>query len=204
MVFMARLAKLASIYEKVQTMEWTIFNMQPVEDIMQELRAWPNPEDVDAEDVPLLQDDPDDQRDRFHCIEAWRQAVLLYAYRVFFRPQTSSGLQSITHLARTVLDHVRCVPQTVIVQKQTLLPVFLAASEVGNEATRDFVRQYCDHWSQTARYSMFATVRLLLERIWQKWKPSTRDAFWWGSIVGRKHSDGAEEDDTSTMEILLG
>ncbi|KEF53182.1 uncharacterized protein A1O9_10630 [Exophiala aquamarina CBS 119918] len=203
-MFMARLAVLASTYEKVRTMEWAMFNTFPVEEIIRQTQKWENNEDATAESISWTQDDPETRRNKFHCVEAWRNAIQLYAYRVFYRPQTSEGLRSITHLARVVLDHVRCIPDTAVAQKQTLLPVFLAASEVGDEATRDFVRQFCIHWSSTARYSMFETVATLLETIWDSWDVTTRDVYWWGSKVGNNNSGSAGEGEGLISEFLFG
>lgn len=201
---MARLAVLASTYEKVHTMEWVVFNTFPVEEILEHVQSWENNEDATADSIAWTDDDPETRRNKFHCIEAWRHSVQLYAYRVFYRPQTTERLRSITHLARVVLDHVRCIPDTAVVQKQTLLPVFLAASEVGDETTRDFVRQFCRHWSSTARYSMFGTVVTLLETIWAGWDASTRDVYWWGSKVGNNASESASGDEGLISELLLG
>jgi hypothetical protein len=203
-MFMARLAVLASTYEKVLTMEWATFSTFPVEEIIEHVQKWENSEDATADSIAWTDDDPENRRNRFHCIEAWRHAILLYAYRVFYRPQTDTGLRSITHLARVVLDHVRCIPDTAMVQKQTLLPVFLAASEVGDEPTRVFVRQFCSHWSSTARYSMFGTVATLLETIWAGWDISARSVYWWGVKVGNNNSESASGDEGLVSELLLG
>ena len=203
-MFMARLAKLASMYEKVLTIEWASFNTSPVEEIVSQVQSWKNSKDATADSIAWTDDAPESRRNAYHCIEAWRHAILLYAYRVFYRPPTTAGLRSITHLSRVVLDHVRCIPDTAIVQKQTLLPLFLAASEVGDEATRSFVRQYCDHWSSTARYSMFGTVATLLDRIWADWDVSTRHVYWWGTKVDNYSQKSANRDEGLISELLLG
>jgi hypothetical protein len=202
--YMVQLATLAFTYEQVLIMEWASFNTFPVEDIIHRLQNWANDKDATADSITESEDDPDCRRNAFHCIEAWRHGLLLYALRVFYRPQTPAGLRSILHLARVVLDHVRCIPQTAIVQKQTLLPVFLAAAEVGEEATRSFVRQYCAHWSSTARYSMFGTVLTLLEIIWADWSDSARESYWWGVKVGHHRRDVSSADGNLMSELLLG
>jgi hypothetical protein len=204
MMMMARLAKMASVYEQVRNMEWTTFDLQPVTKLVQELEGWQNPEESSVEAAAFSEDDPNDRRNRFHCIEAWRHAIILYIFRVFHRPQTPAGLRSIKYLARVVLDHVRCIPPTIIIQKQTLLPVFLAGSEVADEPTKDLIRDYCEHWSRTARYSMFASVRTLLERIWQEDLGSTNEESWWGLWVGQKCSGTYNGDTVFDTEILLG
>lgn len=201
---MAQLAKLASTCEKVLTMEWATFSSFPVERIMDHVQKWTNDKDATVDSITETEDDPQCRRNGYHCIEAWRHAILLYARRVFYRPQTQAGLRSISHLARVVLDHVRCIPETAIVQKQALLPVFLAASEVGDEPTRSFVRQYCAHWSSTARYSMFGTVSTLLERIWSQRDESDQQNYWWGVTIGNHNRNFARTDDDLMSDLLLG
>jgi hypothetical protein len=202
---MAHLARLASIYERVLGMEWTRFDETPVQRIIDEVERWNNPDERSAHSIGQTKGDVDVHLNRFHCVEAWRRAIQLYAYRVFSRDQSDSRLDSITYLARVILDHVRCIPDTAIVQKQTLLPVFLAGAESGNEATRDFVRAYCRHWSITARFDMFDSAATLLEHVWEDWTPATRNKYWWGSKVG-KDSFTSPEDDSQffASELLLG
>lgn len=212
---MARLASLASTYEKVHALEWVTFDTFPVEQEIDRVQNWINPNDATAETIAQTNKDPDLQRNSYHCTEAWRHAILLYAHRVFYRPQTPARLRSITHLSRVVLDHVRCIPDTAIVQKQTLLPVFLAAAEVGDEdeATRSFVRRYCAHWSSTSRYSSFGTVAGMLERVWADWHVETRQSYWWGVKIGGRSSGGGgghnpdsagAQHEALTSEFLLG
>ncbi|KAK5122250.1 hypothetical protein LTR85_004160 [Meristemomyces frigidus] len=177
---MAHLAKLASIYEQVIDLEHATFQPEAVTRIVDAVRLWKNPEDVTLEEVEANDLDVAARRHRYHCMEAWRNGIILYCYRVFNRPADPAQLRVITHLSRLVLDHVRCIPQTEVVQKQVLLPLFLAAAEAGDRATQDFARSYCAYWSETARYHMFATVSTLLEQIWTDWSASTRDAYWWG------------------------
>ncbi|KAK3046696.1 hypothetical protein LTR09_011843 [Extremus antarcticus] len=183
-LYMARLSKLASVFETVINMEHTSFNTEAVDQIMLGVRAWANPENASLDEVEQTDCDTDLRRNKYHCIEAWRHSIVLYCYRVFFRPSSTAQLRSIAHLARVILDHVRCIPQTEVMQKQTLLPVFLAAAEAGDESTRSFARQYCSHWSVTARYHMFATVESLLEDIWADWNAATKHSYWWGTKVG--------------------
>lgn len=207
-MFMARLSILASTFEKVQALNeespWVTFSTVPVEAIIAEVTQWTNPEGATAESIAWTDDNPEKRLNRFHCVEAWRNAILLYAYRVFSRPQTTAGLRSITYLARVVLDHVRCIPDTDVVQKQTLLPVFLAASETGDESTRDFVRNFCGHWTATARYSMFGTVGTLLENIWAGWDVESRHVHWWGTIVENSDRESPGGEKGLVSELLLG
>lgn len=198
---MARLAKLAAIYEKTTRMEWTIFNDLPVQLVVDEVQRFENVEAVNAADLETLEDDPDAKRNRFHCIEAWRHAILLFAARAFCKNQDQNGIRKITHLARIVLDCVRCIPQAEFFQKQVLLPVFLAGSEIGAETDRTFVRQYLQYWNKTSRFEHFGSARDLLEDIWRDWNVSNRDICWWGIKIQHQPATPA---DSMVTEALLG
>jgi hypothetical protein len=163
----ARLAKLAAIYEKVHSLncEWTTFSLFPVEAIVEEVKNWKNEDDCSFQDV-RAGEDVNAKRDRFHCIEAWRHAIILHTVRVFSKKQDPQSLQSATFLARVILDHIRCIRQDEVIQKQVLIPIFLAAAEVGSETDRAFVRQYCMYWSASSRYFMFETAKVIIENIW--------------------------------------
>ena len=202
---MAQLAKLAAIHEKTRHMEWTIFDRTPVDQAIAEVQHFVNKEDATLDDIGLSEDDPDARRDRFHCIEAWRHAILLYTCRVFTRLNDPAGLRKIVHLARVTLDHVRSISRNSFIQKQVLLPVFLAGSEVDREVDRAWIREYCRHWSAAARFYMFESTRFLLEDIWKDWDPSTRDSYWWGLKVGcnNTHPDDGDVNAPAT-QVLLG
>jgi hypothetical protein len=204
-VAMARLAKLASIKEQVLTMEWTIFDMTPVDKLFVELKSVLNTEDVDLDDIRHSEDGPGSRRDKFHCLEAWRHAVLLYICRVFKREQDTGDMRVIDHLTRVILDHVRCISRNTFVQKQVLLPIFLAGSEVGGETDREFVREYCRHWSRASHFDMFESTRLLLEDVWSQWQASTRRTYWWGLKVGVHQAPATDGDlHGRANEVLLG
>ena len=203
---MRRLAKLASIYEKVADLEWTTFSTVPVDLICQSVAEWKNPEDIAVDYAGISgQDNLDDRRNRYHCVESWRYAILLYCRRVFRNRQDTESLRAIDYLAREILDHVRCIPQTAVVQKQTLLPVFLAGAEAQDEAARRFALEYCRHWSSTAGYNMFATVGAMLEDVWADWNASTRELYWWGVKVNNNaQAASASGVHLPISEFLLG
>ena len=201
---MRRLARLASIYEKASSMEWTTFNTAPVKAITAEVMEWKNYEDVTADEAAYVEYDMDGRRNRSHCTEAWRHAILLYARRVFVQKQDASGLRSINYLTREVLDHVACIPRTAMVQKQALLPVFLAGAEAGDESVRDFVREYCSYWSVKSGHFMFNTVATLLECIWADWDVLSRDVYWWGVKVNNMASFPLSGEQLQASELLLG
>jgi hypothetical protein len=200
---MARLAKLASIYEKVTAVDSTTFNMLLVGTIVEEVKSWNNTEDICFQEIHEL-DDMSAKRDRFHCIEAWRHAIFLYTLRVFTKKQDQRGLQSISHLKRVILDHIRCIKQDMIIQKQILIPLFLAGAEIGDETDRAFVEQYCKHWSYTSRYSMFENAEILMKHVWADWCVSIRDVYWWGVKVSSENPLKSRREDPMANRLLLG
>jgi hypothetical protein len=276
---MARLTRLATIFEKVLDMEWASFDHTPVRRIIDELCQWKNPEDLELASMAMPEsppssganavgsdrpehswtdydksDDPDVHINNMHCLEAWRHALLLYAHRVFFRRELKPGaddgvggrneheistkhrrLRTIRILSRKVMDHIQCIPAAAIVQKQALLPIFLAGAEMvplpgdspaeytGLDVKRNFVRVYCKHWTELARYNMFASVSTLLERVWAEADSAVASAThnecpddsWWGCYVGPRgftsaatsttfHSDDSGDDGLFETELLLG
>lgn len=178
---MSQLANLAAIYEQTKQMEYTLFDHAAVDAILERVKAYA---DID-QSLPTCNETnmADALRNRHHCIEAWRHGILLYAQRVFKPVPNEAGVQQISHLSRVILDSVRCIPPTETIQKQVLLPVFLAAAEVGNQWNRDFVREYCRHWTKISNFDQFETVGRLLEDIWAGWAEDTRDVYWWGVKV---------------------
>lgn len=203
---MARLAKLASIYEATTKMEWTTFNRHPVDVIVAEVRKFVNKEDLDLHDLETQDSDVNARWNRYHCIEVWRHTILAYVCRVFTPTQDPNGIRQIRHLARVILDHIRCIPPTDIVQKQLLLPLFLAASEAVDEWSRSFAREYCTLWASASRFEHFGDALRLLEEIWGDSGTRARDVSWWGMKTGREsssRSDGLEKEST-VMEYLLG
>lgn len=64
-----------------------------------------------------------------------------------------------------------------MVQKQLLLPVFLAGCETTDEKLRQEAREYCAWWNERTRYGMFDTANTLMEEAWADDRAGT----WWGS-----------------------
>lgn len=135
-------------------MESTIFDMCSVHGVVEQVKNYID-DDLSVEDEVEPVDDADARRNRFHCVGAWRHAILLYAQRVFTPVQDAAGLRAISHLSRIVLDSARCIPLTETIQKQVLLPVFLAAAEVEDEWNREFAREYCRYWNGRSQFSQF-------------------------------------------------
>ena len=203
MKVMWQFAKLAAIYKQT-LLEHGAFDLHQVDVLVEYLKGWINNNAMSIEETQASDEDTDDRMDRFHCVEAWRYAIILYSRRVFRSHQDSADLRVIDHLTRVILDHVRCIRETQMVQKQVLLPVFLAAAEIEDESNRYFVRQYCHHWSRTARYSQFETALASIENVWATYDPSQRAVYWWGCNID--DHVWSEENDSHGIEteLLLG
>ncbi|KAJ2985170.1 hypothetical protein NUW58_g5678 [Xylaria curta] len=205
---MIRLASYAREYELASTMTYVKFDMDLISDAARKIKEWHNPRLNDyTENDPAAggsdhgDTDPADvlqyREDIYHCAEAWRYALLLYIERVFkWRNQPASSL--VRFLARRTLNHVLACRRTSMVQKQLLLPVFLAGCEVTDEYLQQQALLYCHWWNEQARYEMFLTAAGLLEEIWVKHDPRE----WWGSILDQK----ARESGTSSppRQYLFG
>lgn len=190
LVHLYELADLAKQREIASSMKWLSFDMTPVVEAEREIKAWMNDSmplsdaDDDHEEEPILNEQAEsqfhDHQDRYHCAEAWRYASLLYIERVFkCGGHQKRRPRSISRLVRLTLDHVRCGRRTSQIQKQLLLPVFLAGSEAKDEDMRELVKEYCRFWAEKTRYEMFGSVPILLEEVWGA-------EGWWGSVIDRK------------------
>lgn len=75
-----------------------------------------------------------------------------------------------------------------MVQKQLLLPVFLAGCETTDEKLRQEAREYCAWWNERTRYGMFDTANTLMEEAWADDRAGT----WWGSLIDQKSGSVAD------------
>lgn len=206
LVNLYELADLARQKEIASSMKWLSFDMTPVHEVERNIAAWTNgsapsdnADDEHEESMSVEQAEAQfhDKQDRYHCAEAWRYALLLYIERVFkCDDHQRCRPRSISRLVRLILDHVRCERRTSQIQKQLLLPVFLAGSETADEDMREFVKKYCWYWAEKSRYEMFSSVPALLEEIWSA-------EGWWGSVIDRKTTSTAQGQMVG-MQFLFG
>ncbi|GKZ23479.1 hypothetical protein AbraIFM66951_008513 [Aspergillus brasiliensis] len=199
------LAELARQSEIAMSMEWLSFNVTPVMDIEQQLIQWQNDEgsfprpteqERDFSDSEMEKQDHE-QRDRYHCAEAWRCALLLYVERVF-KSDRIKRQPAINRLSRRTLDHIRCCRRSSSqTQKQLLLPIFLAGSETSDEEMRGFVKEYCSYWGDKSRYNMFHSVPALLDEIWATKK-------WWGAVVDSRTKSPTPGLGKAPEQLLFG
>ncbi|KAL5350691.1 hypothetical protein ACLOAV_004260 [Pseudogymnoascus australis] len=212
-VHLVHLSGLAKQRELAACMDWLTFDLSPVIKIEREIQQWqsslfadaygPNFDTIvenalDSDAEADIEERFHSKQDRYHCAEAWRYALLIYIERVFRWDRKCPRPLILTWLVRKTMDHVRCCRRTSQTQKQLLLPVFLAGSEMTDDEMRRFTRQYCKWWANRSRYNMFNSVSSLLEDIWEEDHSHT----WWGSVIDRKtRSSGVCDPD---IQFLFG
>lgn len=167
------------------------FDMEPVLKVEREIREWKDPEYQDFSNQYFTEssiqaydigDMAHYKEDLHHCAEAWRYSLLIYISRVFRWQRDGPPPPILSFLARKTLNHVSSCRNTSMLQKQLLLPVFLAGCETTDEHLRQVARTYCSWWNERTRYDMFLTAVALLEEVWSKDSTNT----WWGYIIDSK------------------
>ncbi|KAM5343331.1 hypothetical protein ACJ41O_014297 [Fusarium nematophilum] len=189
---MIRLGSYAREFELVSSMTCVKFDMGPVLEVEKEIREWKDPDYGDLHDQYVFESgftqgcDTGDmvhyKEDLHHCAEAWRYGLLIYIARVFKWQRDQPAPPILGFLARKTLNHVSSCRHTSMLQKQLLLPVFLAGCETTDEHLRQVARVYCSWWNERTRYDMFLTANALLEENWSNDSPTA----WWGSIIDQK------------------
>jgi hypothetical protein len=195
---MIKLAKLAMQNEKAGGMEWLVFDTAGVDQVEEALREWPsNPPTYDeTEEEEAL----GEAQDRYHCVEAWRIALLLYIAQVFRWKRTGPVPGTVRYLSRVILNHARSIRRSSMIQKQLLLPVFLAAAEMQSDC-REFARDYCKWWTKSCGFKMFTGVSSYLEDIWIGQDNPTAPGIWWATIIDRRRKDSQQP---RLPQILMG
>ena len=198
--FMTRLARTAAKFEATQFFAWARFDDSPVDELERCLKSWSNPYGNTCHNIKI-EEDPQVTRDSFHCVEAWRHALLIYILQVFRRDQREDNAKTTAYFARLILDHTRCIRRSSVTQKQVLLPVFLAGSEVLDVSSRKEICDYCSFWAEANGYYMFQNVADLLGSVWKDRKQHAEQPYWWGMTVDRYTQTAAG---SMTTQFLLG
>ncbi|KAJ4420839.1 hypothetical protein N0V82_004134 [Gnomoniopsis sp. IMI 355080] len=206
---MYQLATYAHEFELASRMTCVTFDMRPVLAVEEAIKAWQPPYSIESDaDIDHLAAAslPSDYRsdpiqaahyiqDLYHCAQAWRFALLIYIERVFKWRRREASQTCLSLYARKALNNMSSCRRSVMVQKQLLLPVFLAACETDDENLRDEAREYCKWWTGQTRYEMFITSLGMLEEVWAS---SADTDSWWGSLIDHKFGFG------STQQYLFG
>ncbi|OQV07430.1 Fungal specific transcription factor domain-containing protein [Cladophialophora immunda] len=131
------------------------------------------------------------ERDRYHCCEGFRYALLIYILRIFKWPRADRPEKvgaRILFLSRVCLDHIAACRPTSLIQKQLLFAVFIAGSEARNIAHRELVEEYCRRWYRKFGYQMYMTVLDVMEAVWAK-HDAGEDDFWWGDELDARRAE---------------
>jgi hypothetical protein len=196
---LVELSDIAAEFEVAKKMRWTKFDPTRVNEIEQFLRDWSDDGFVitDEEDQETMQY----KRDCHHCTEAWRNGLIIYVVRVFKSDEVGRHPHQLSYLSRITLDHVRCCRKTSNIQKQLLLPVFLASCETTNPIDREFAKEYCESWNDRSAYGMFSSTASLIDSVWERQSSTEDQGAWWGQILDEELSKGNEP---GSIQCLLG
>jgi len=203
--YLFEMSDLVVEFESTRGKKWTKFDHTRVLEIENELRNWsrreyPSPDpDLDVDDEEEDEDKMHHRRDTYHCGEAWRNALLLYILRVFKTDELPTRTRTLAYLSRVILDHVRSCRRTSYVQKQMLLPVYLAGCETSNQEARESASEYCTWWHDKTAYGMFSSAGYLLDALWVRQDAEPDQHIWWGQIVDEKLSFYGQQ-----IQCLLG
>ena len=134
------------------------------------------------------------ERDRYHCCEGFRYALLVYILRVFtsHQPGNRRRIRSkMSVLSRICLDHVAACRSTSLIQKQLLFPVFIASSETRITSQRIFAEEYCKRWYRRFGYQMYTTVLDVMTAVWAE-RDNGNESYWWGNeLDARRAKEGS-------------
>lgn len=186
-VIMAKIASLAQQHKLALEKENLYFDINAVDEVERTLRSIPSPyptfnTDFDEEALDLL-------RDRYHCTEAWRNALLIYIERIFRWTRGEPAPSNAKYIARSIMEHARCIRRENNFQKQILLPLFLAGAEIRREEDREFVRDYCSWWTSVCGSKMFIDASDFCEEIWERADKEASQGIWWGGIIDKRCSE---------------
>jgi hypothetical protein len=189
---MVSLGSYAREFEVVAKMTCARFDIAPVLRVEKDIRGWSDPEysgpsdqddfELSSADGNQIRDDAQYKEDLRHCAEAWRYGLLTYICRVFKWERNQPPPPRLEFLARKTLNHVSSCRSISMLQKQLLLPVFLAGCETTDDQLRQVARNYCSRWNDQTRYDMFLTANAVLEEVWTNDDPKV----WWGSVMDQR------------------
>lgn len=184
-VHLMQLSSLAQENEQALSMQWTKFDLTSVNNIQASITDWKNTSllaiDKDSSENSIQQ-----QRDRYHCTEAWRYGLLIYITRVFHWNRKSTPPKTLIIYARLIFEHVQSCRRTSIIAKQAFFPLFLAGCETEDRFLRQSIKEFCEYWDTASGYDLFRSALLLLKDIWREKNGPSGDDVWWGSIIDKK------------------
>ncbi|KAL6876302.1 fungal-specific transcription factor domain-containing protein [Trichoderma longibrachiatum] len=187
------LLQLASEREQISGLRYATFDMSRVEELERCIQDYTE-DGCEVCDTCADEETVQNAYDYHYASNTWKYALLLYIYRVFKWDRTSdTPMAQVSSLSRQLLDSARCCRPESSLQKQFLIPIFLAGAEATGDYARKFAKDYCVGWYKKSRYSMFLEAADLLEEIWaQKDAQSNAFGIWWGSVIGPRRSNAPE------------
>ncbi|EZF33587.1 hypothetical protein H109_01392 [Trichophyton interdigitale MR816] len=193
-----QLARLCAEKRKSSSIQCATFDTMLLE-IEQSLESWDHISPATAiQDEESMQQD----QDRMHCSEAWRNGLLLYTYRVFRWELGSSVPLPVLYRARAITDHVFACRDKSMVSRQALLPLFFAGCELRDQSLHRKIVEFCCIWDRRTRYHMFSNTIPLLEEVWAGQAAKGFENVWWGQIVDKQHS--SQGDHPLQMRLCFG
>ncbi|PTB61745.1 hypothetical protein BBK36DRAFT_1131105 [Trichoderma citrinoviride] len=191
--YFRELLQLAYEKEQISALRYATFDMSRVRDLERYIQEY---SDDGCEMYGACADEETVQaaHDHYYASNTWKYALLLYICRVFKWDRSSDApMAQVLSLSRQLLDSARCCRPESSLQKQFLIPIFLAGAEATGAYSRNFARDYCEGWYRKSRYNMFMEAADLLEEIWTQ-KDAQNNAFsiWWGSLIDPRKPNGSE------------
>ena len=113
--------------------------------------------------------------------DCWRLGLLLYCTRVFHHGEAARRKARV--LAEEILWLVHEIPSESNVQKQALLPLFLAACEIDSFRFRRIAIDFCERWTKRSGLWLNQTAIELLETVWDAVDQNSGQDIWWGDFV---------------------
>ncbi|KAL6879365.1 fungal-specific transcription factor domain-containing protein [Trichoderma novae-zelandiae] len=191
--YLRELLQLACEKEQISGLRYATFDMSRVRELERYIQEY---SDDGCEMYGACADEETVQNayDYHHASNTWKYALLLYICRVFKWDRTRDApMAQVSSLSRQVLDSARCCRPESNLQKQFLIPIFLAGAEATGAYSRKFAKDYCEGWYRRSRYCMFTEAVDVLEEIWSQ-RDAQNNAFsiWWGSLIEPRKPNASE------------
>lgn len=191
--YFRELLQLASEKEQISGLKYATFDMNRVNELERYIQEY-SEDGFNICDAYADEETVQNWYDYHHASNTWKYALPLYICRIFKWDRISSTpMAEILSLSRLLLDSARCCRSESNLQKQFLIPMFLAGSEATRAYSQRFVKDYCEGWYRKSRYSMFTEAADLLQQIWAQKDAQNNDfRIWGGSLIGTRQPNVSE------------
>ncbi|KAL9089635.1 MAG: hypothetical protein Q9165_005667 [Trypethelium subeluteriae] len=120
--------------------------------------------------------------------DCWRLGLLLYCTRVFHQGEAVKRKAYL--LAEEIMWLVHELPPYSNKQKQTALPLFLAACEMESFRFRRIAMDFCERWKKVSGLWLSQTMIELVQTVWAAVDDNPDKDVWWGDIVTPSSESG--------------